>query len=81
MKKTDAQRHDSRGDFRRADGILTQIQFQVPLSRCPSTWRCFGIHAGALLGPRYGTLSMAVYVLLGAVGLRCFPILPAACTS
>ncbi len=59
--------------FAALTGILTQIQFQVPLSPVPINLALFSVYlAGALLGPRYGTLSMVVYVLLGAVGLPVF---------
>jgi biotin transport system substrate-specific component len=57
--------------FAALTGILTQIQ--IPVDMVPINLALFSVYlAGALLGPKYGTLSMVVYVLLGAVGLPVF---------
>jgi hypothetical protein len=39
--------------FAALTGILTQIQFQVPLSPVPITWRCFRYTWRGAAGPRY----------------------------
>src|SRR5438477_6204250 len=44
-----------------------------PLTPVPITLQVFIVYlAIALLGPWYGTLSMAIYLLLGAAGLPVF---------
>ena len=48
-------------------------QIQIPLPMVPINLALFAVHlAGALLGPGKGALSMAVYALLGAVGVPVF---------
>ena len=48
-------------------------QISVPLFAVPFTLQVFAvILSGLLLGPRYGALSQAIYVLLGAVGVPVF---------
>jgi biotin transport system substrate-specific component len=48
-------------------------QLQIPLPMVPINLALFAVHlSGALLGPAYGFLSMAIYVLLGAAGLPVF---------
>ena len=48
-------------------------QIQIPLPMVPINLALFAVFlAGALLGAKYGGLSMAVYVLLGAVGVPVF---------
>lgn len=45
-------------------------QIAIPLPLVPITLSLFAVHlAGALLGPKYGALSILVYVLLGLVGV------------
>lgn len=57
--------------FAALTGILTQVQ--IPLPYIPINLALFAVFlAGALLGPKYGALAMAVYVLLGAVGVPVF---------
>ncbi len=57
--------------FAALTGILTQVQ--IPLEPVPINLALFSVYlAGALLGPKYGLLSMLVYVLLGAVGVPVF---------
>jgi len=57
--------------FAALTGILTQVQ--IPLEPVPVNLALFSVYlAGALLGPKYGALSMLVYVLLGAVGVPVF---------
>ena len=48
-------------------------QISVPLFAVPFTLQVLAvILSGLLLGPRYGALSQAIYVLLGAVGVPVF---------
>lgn len=48
-------------------------QITVPLPPVPFTMQVLAVVlSGFLLGPRYGALAQAVYVLLGAVGLPVF---------
>lgn len=45
-------------------------QIQIPLPMVPINLALFGAHlCGAILGAKYGTLSLIVYVLMGMVGL------------
>ncbi|MBQ7063855.1 MAG: biotin transporter BioY [Firmicutes bacterium] len=45
-------------------------QIQIPLPYVPINLALFAVHlAAALLGPVYGTVSVAVYLLLAAVGV------------
>src|SRR2546428_6771356 len=44
-----------------------------PITPVPITLQVFFVYlAGALLGARYGALSMVIYLVLGAVGLPVF---------
>ena len=48
-------------------------QIQIPLPMVPINLALFAVHlAGALLGAKWGALSMAVYALLGAIGVPVF---------
>ncbi len=48
-------------------------QIQIPLPYIPINLALFAVHlSGALLGPKWGALSMAAYALLGAVGVPVF---------
>lgn len=54
---------------------LTAIcsQIQIPLPMVPINLALFSVHlCGAVLGAKFGTLSIIVYVLLGMVGLPVF---------
>ena len=54
---------------------LTAIcsQIQIPLSMIPINLALFAVHlSGALLGWKYGALSMVVYALLGVIGAPVF---------
>ena len=51
-------------------------QFSIPLGPVPFTLQVLAvILSGLLLGPRYGALAMAIYLLLGAVGAPVFATL------
>lgn len=48
-------------------------QIQIPLPMIPINLALFSVHlCGALLGAKWGALSMAVYALLGAIGVPVF---------
>jgi biotin transport system substrate-specific component len=48
-------------------------QISIPLEPVPFTFQVLAvILSGLLLGPRYGALAMAIYLLLGAVGVPVF---------
>lgn len=50
--------------------VLAYVRIPVPWSPVPVSGQSLAVMlAGALLGPRLGALSQAVYVLLGAIGL------------
>lgn len=50
--------------------VLAFVRLPVPWSPVPVSGQSLAVMvAGALLGPRLGALSQAVYVLLGAIGL------------
>lgn len=54
---------------------LTSVcaQIQIPLAMVPINLALFAVYmAGILLGARYGSLSMLLYVLIGAVGIPVF---------
>lgn len=54
---------------------LTAIcsQIQIPLPMVPINLALFAVHlCGALLGAKWGALSMVVYALLGAIGVPVF---------
>ena len=54
---------------------LTAIcsQIQIPLPMVPINLALFAVHlSGALLGWKYGALSMVVYALLGVIGVPVF---------
>ncbi|NCO66039.1 MAG: BioY family transporter [Candidatus Aquicultor secundus] len=53
--------------------VAAQIAIPLPFSPVPITLQVFvPLLAGAVLGPFYGTLSMIIYVLMGAIGLPVF---------
>ncbi len=53
--------------------IAVCSQIQIPLPAVPINLALFAVHlSGALLGPAGGALSVAVYVLLGMIGVPVF---------
>jgi biotin transport system substrate-specific component len=53
--------------------LVAQISIPLPFSPVPVTGQTFGIFlVGALLGGKWGAVSVLIYLLLGAVGLPVF---------
>src|SRR5215204_6140633 len=53
--------------------VAAQIAIPLPFSPVPFTLQVLGvILSGLLLGPRYGALAQAIYLLIGAVGVPVF---------
>ncbi len=54
-------------------GLMAQIRIPLPFTPVPITGQTFAVLlAGVLLGKNWGGISMAIYVVLGAVGLPWF---------
>src|SRR3712207_3531477 len=53
--------------------VAAQIAGPLPFSPVPFTLQVLAVMlSGLLLGPRYGALAQAIYVLVGAVGVPVF---------
>jgi biotin transport system substrate-specific component len=53
--------------------VAAQIAIPLPFSPVPFTLQVLAVVlSGLLLGPRYGALAQAIYVLIGAVGVPVF---------
>ena len=53
--------------------VTAQITIPLPFSPVPFTLQVLAvILSGLLIGPRYGALSQAIYVLIGAIGVPVF---------
>lgn len=60
--------------FAALTGVLSQIA--VPLGPVPFNLATMSVlMAGGLLGPRYGALSMALYIAMGTAGLPVFSLM------
>ncbi len=54
-------------------GLLAQLRFPLPFTPVPVTGQVLAVLVcGSLLGSGYGTLSQAIYVMLGASGVPWF---------
>ncbi|MCP4703873.1 MAG: biotin transporter BioY [candidate division Zixibacteria bacterium] len=54
-------------------GLMAQIRIPLPFTPVPITGQTFAVLlAGVLLGKNWGGISMAIYAVLGAVGLPWF---------
>jgi biotin transport system substrate-specific component len=56
-----------------ATALAARWSFELPLTPVPQTAQTLAVLiTGVALGPRWGALAMALYVLLGAIGLPVF---------
>lgn len=61
------------GIFAAVTGIAAGISVPLPFTPVPVSLATFGVLlAGSILGAKYGSISMVVYVLLGACGVPIF---------
>ena len=61
------------GLFAAITALLAQISIPLPFSPVPITGQTFAVFlTGAVLGGRWGALSMLLYIFLGAIGLPVF---------
>ncbi len=59
--------------FAAITAVLAQLSVKIPLSPVPFTGQTLAVGlAATILGSRYGSVSMTVYMILGAVGLPVF---------
>lgn len=59
--------------FAALTAVAAQLSFRLPFTPVPFTLQVLAVFlAGLLLGARWGAVAMAVYLLLGAVGLPVF---------
>jgi len=59
--------------FAAITAVFSQISIQLPLIPVPFTGQTLAVGLTAtILGSRYGTLAMLLYVILGAIGLPVF---------
>lgn len=59
--------------FAAATAVLSQLSIPLPFTPVPINLATLAIFiAGGLLGPVFGSISLTVYVILGAVGLPVF---------
>jgi biotin transport system substrate-specific component len=59
--------------FAALTGAFAYVSFPNPLSPAPITLQVLGVFlAGILLGPAWGAVSMALYLLAGAIGVPVF---------
>lgn len=61
------------GLFASITAVLSQISIPLPFTTIPLTMQVFAIMlSGILLGPKLGTISQIIYVLLGSIGIPVF---------
>lgn len=61
------------GLFAAITALLAQIAIPLPFSPVPITGQTFGVFlTGAILGGRWGAISILTYIFLGATGLPVF---------
>lgn len=61
------------GLFAAIMALLAQITIPLPFSPVPITGQTFGVFlAGAILGGRWGAISMLTYIFIGAAGFPVF---------
>ena len=61
------------GLFASITAILAQISIPIPFTTVPLTMQVFAVMlCGTLLGPRLGSISQMIYILLGAIGMPVF---------
>lgn len=61
------------GLFTAVTVIFSQISIKIPISPVPITFQALAVFLSAIiLGSKAGTLSLLVYILLGAIGLPVF---------
>lgn len=59
--------------FTAVTAVLAGLSITIPITPVPISLATFGVLlAGGILGAKYGSLSMFIYVLLGAVGMPIF---------
>lgn len=59
--------------FAAITAVLAQLSVKIPFSPVPFTGQTLAVGlAATILGSRYGTISMAVYLAVGAIGLPVF---------
>ena len=61
------------GLFAAIMALLAQISIPIPFSPVPITGQTFGVFlTGAILGGRWGAVSMLTYIFIGAIGFPVF---------
>lgn len=61
------------GLFASITAVLSQISIPLPFTTVPITMQVFAVMlTGLLLGPKLGTISQVIYVLLGSIGIPVF---------
>ena len=69
------------GLFAAIMALLAQISIPIPFSPVPITGQTFGVFlTGAILGGRWGAVSMLTYIFIGAIGFPVFSFAQGGCT-
>lgn len=59
--------------FAAITAVLAQVSVKIPFSPVPFTGQTLAVGlAATILGSRYGTISMALYLIIGAIGIPVF---------